>query len=74
MKEKLSQRLEQLRTELKAGQQMGAELQGKLDSLRATMLRISGAIQVLEEMLGNDAEASETSHTATPEATARDSA
>jgi prefoldin subunit 5 len=72
MKRKLSERLEQLRSELNTGQQLEAELQAKLDSLRATMLRISGAIQVLEEIVGSDAEPAETSHTASPEPTARD--
>ena len=31
-----------------------ADLQKKQDELRATLLRISGAIQVLEELLGAD--------------------
>lgn len=35
---------------------MEAELQDKLEGLRATLLRISGAIQVLEELLGDYAE------------------
>jgi hypothetical protein len=55
MKEKLLQRLETLRVELKTGQDMEAELEGRLGQLRATLLRISGAIQVLEELLGEDA-------------------
>jgi hypothetical protein len=55
MKKKLSQRLERLRAELKSGQQMEAELEGRLTELRATLLRISGAIQVLEELLDHDA-------------------
>jgi hypothetical protein len=55
MKEKLSERLE----ELKAGQQMEAELERKLAQLRTTLLRISGAIQVLEEMLNHEAAALE---------------
>ena len=55
MKEKLSQRLDELKAELKAGQQMEAELEAKLVQLRSTLLRISGAIQVLEEMLDTNA-------------------
>jgi small-conductance mechanosensitive channel len=51
LKEKLSRRLDQLKEELKAGQQMEAELKARLEQLRITLLRISGAIQVLEEML-----------------------
>ena len=54
MKEKLVQRLDALQAELKTGQEMEAELEGRLSQLRATLLRISGAIQVLEELLGQD--------------------
>ena len=54
MKDKLSQRLEALRAELKTGQEMETELEGRLGQLRATLLRISGAIQVLEELLDRD--------------------
>jgi hypothetical protein len=57
MRERLSQRLEALRAELKTGQEMEAELEGRLARLRATLLRISGAIQVLEELLGHEAAA-----------------
>lgn len=51
MKEKLQQRLQALKTEYEAGQRMLAELEAKQTSLRETLLRISGAIQVLEETL-----------------------
>jgi predicted nuclease with TOPRIM domain len=51
MKEQLQQRVQLLKTEYEAGQQMLADLEAKQMSLRETMLRISGAIQVLEEML-----------------------
>jgi hypothetical protein len=54
MKEQVSERLEALRAELKSGQQMDADLQDRLTQLRATLLRISGAIQVLEELLAQD--------------------
>jgi hypothetical protein len=54
MKDQLSKRLEALRAELKSGQQMEADLQDRLAQLRATLLRISGAIQVLEELLGEE--------------------
>ncbi|MBD2099867.1 hypothetical protein [Leptolyngbya sp. FACHB-261] len=50
-KERLEQRLQALKAEFKAGQDMLAELEAKQASLRETMLRISGAIQVLEEVL-----------------------
>lgn len=51
MKEKLQQRLQLLKTEFEAGQKMLAELEEKQAGLRQTLLRISGAVQVLEEVL-----------------------
>jgi hypothetical protein len=51
MRGRLEQRLQQLETEFDAGQQMLADLQQKRASLEQTLLRISGAIQVLEELL-----------------------
>ena len=52
MKETLEQRLKELKEEYASGTQVMAELQNKQSDLQATLLRISGAIQVLEEMLG----------------------
>jgi hypothetical protein len=52
MRDQLQVRLEQLRSEYEAGQQMLAELEQKQRTLRDTLLRISGAIQVIEEELG----------------------
>lgn len=49
MKEQLSRRLEQLKSEFESGQKMLAELDAKRNGLQQTLLRISGAIQVLEE-------------------------
>jgi hypothetical protein len=43
-------RLEGLRAELQKGQQEMARLDLRRQELRDTMLRISGAIQVLEEL------------------------
>jgi predicted nuclease with TOPRIM domain len=51
MKEQLEQRLQSLKTEYEAGQKMLADLESKQINLQGTLLRISGAIQVLEEML-----------------------
>jgi hypothetical protein len=51
MIDKLSVRLEALRSELQSGRQMETELEDRLAQLRATLLRIGGAIQVLEELL-----------------------
>ena len=57
MKEKLQQRLQQLKAEYEAGQKVMAELEAKQANLRDTLLRISGAIQVLEEALSEANEA-----------------
>jgi predicted nuclease with TOPRIM domain len=51
MREKLDQRLQSLKTEYEAGQKMLADLEAKQANVRDTLLRISGAIQVLEEAL-----------------------
>lgn len=52
MKNQLEQRLKELKTEFENGQKMLAELEAKQANLKTTLLRISGAIQVLEETLG----------------------
>jgi hypothetical protein len=54
MKEKLQQRLQSLKTEYASGQKMLADLETQQANLRDTLLRISGAIQVLEETLNED--------------------
>lgn len=54
MKTQLEQRLKELKNEFQGGQKMMAELQAKEASLRDTLLRITGAIQVLEEELARD--------------------
>jgi prefoldin subunit 5 len=54
MKEKMEQRLAELKAEYEAGRKMLAELEAKQANLQQTLLRISGAIQVVEELL-NDA-------------------
>jgi hypothetical protein len=55
MREQLEQRVRELKAEQHKGQQMLAELEGRQAELRQTLLRISGAIQVLEEMLAGPA-------------------
>lgn len=55
MREAMEARLASLREERQKGEQMLAELQARQNALRDTLLRISGAIQVLEEQLGGDA-------------------
>jgi chromosome segregation ATPase len=52
MHEQLTQRLQQLKAEYESGQKMLTELEQQQRTLRDTLLRISGAIQVLEEELG----------------------
>jgi hypothetical protein len=51
MRAQVEQRVSELKAEHKKGQQMLAELEAKEAELRQTLLRISGAIQVLEELL-----------------------
>lgn len=53
--QQIQDRLEALRREHASGLEALAELQRREQDLRATLLRISGAIQVLEELLGQPA-------------------
>lgn len=55
MREQLEQRLAVLKSEYETGQRMLGELEARQAQLRETLLRISGAIQVLEEELGHEA-------------------
>lgn len=59
MQAQVQQRLEELRSEFEAGQRMLAELDGRRAELQQTLLRIGGAVQVLEELLGTSGEAEE---------------
>ncbi|MEU6113310.1 hypothetical protein ABZ840_01870 [Streptomyces sp. NPDC047117] len=54
MRQHIEARLARLRDEYEAGQQMLAELESKQLELGRTLLRISGAIQVLEELRATD--------------------
>ena len=56
MREQLQRRLEELKAELEAGQKMLNDLDAKRENLRQTLLRISGAVQILEEELAKVAE------------------
>lgn len=56
MKNKLEIRLQNLRNEFQSGQKMLQELQQKQANLEQTLLRISGAIQVLEEVIAEENE------------------
>lgn len=55
---KLRQRLAELRAEYDKGQQALQDLESQAANLRATLLRISGAVQVLQESLGEEAQGS----------------
>jgi hypothetical protein len=50
MHDELQVRIDALRKEMEVGQQRAQDLERQLSHLRDTMLRISGAIQVLEEL------------------------
>lgn len=56
MRAQLSQRLDELKKEYAIGQAKMNELEAQQARLRETMLRISGAIQVLEEILDRPGE------------------
>ncbi|MEH1997074.1 hypothetical protein [Nostoc sp.] len=51
MKVQLEQRLTELKAEFASGQKVLADLEAKQVNVRETLLRIQGAIQVLEEEL-----------------------
>jgi chromosome segregation ATPase len=51
MRDQLEQRLNALKAEFESGQKVLAEIEEKRENVRQTLLRISGAIQVLEEEL-----------------------
>ncbi len=55
MNNEIKTRLKELKEEYKKGQERLIALEQETSNLSNTMLRISGAIQVLEELLGNDA-------------------
>ena len=63
MKEKLQQRLEELKKEFETGQARLRELETEQTYVRETLLRISGAIQVLEEALTHESKPDETAQT-----------
>ena len=65
MRDQIEQRLAELKTEFDAGQKMLAELDQKRASLEQTLLRISGAIQVLDELL-DPSSGAQTSSSAPP--------
>lgn len=54
MRERTQARIAELKREHAAGIEQLAELQRREQDLRSTLLRISGAIQVLEELLASE--------------------
>jgi hypothetical protein len=63
----IEQRLKELRTEFESGQKILADLENQQANIRDTLLRISGAIQVLEEMIADESSIEEV-----PEQTGQD--
>ena len=55
MKAQLEERLEKLKAEFESGQKMLADVEARRAELQNTLLRISGAIQVVEELLAQEA-------------------
>ena len=51
MREQIKNRIQALRAEYRSGQEMLSELEVRQAGLKLTLARISGAIQVLEELL-----------------------
>jgi hypothetical protein len=62
VREHLTKRLEELKREAETGQRALAEVETRQAALRQTLLRISGAIQVLEELLAADGAGAEVRH------------
>jgi len=56
MKQQLEQRLTELKAEFTSGQQVLADLEAKQVNVRTTLLRIQGAMQVIEEELAKTEE------------------
>ena len=54
MRERLEQRLQELKTEFEKGQHTLEGLEAQAEEVRHTLLRISGAIQVLKEALSEE--------------------
>ena len=54
MRGELERRLTELRSEFEAGRRLEVDLQARLSEVSQTVLRLSGAIQVLEELLSAD--------------------
>ncbi|NEP73685.1 MAG: hypothetical protein F6K25_15945 [Okeania sp. SIO2G4] len=51
MKDKIEKRIASLKAEFESGKKTLSDLEAKQTNIRETLLRISGAIQILEELL-----------------------
>ena len=51
MREQLEKRLDELKAEYDQGEKMLSDLDARREQVRQTLLRISGAVQILEELL-----------------------
>jgi predicted nucleic acid-binding Zn-ribbon protein len=56
MRDQLETRLSELKKEFEEGQKMLSDVEAKRENLRQSLLRISGAVQVLEEELAKEAQ------------------
>ncbi len=54
MRPRLEKRLDELKAEFESGQKMSADLEVRQANLKDTLLRITGAIQVIEELLDKE--------------------
>lgn len=54
MKERIEERITELKSEFENGQKLLEDLDVKRANLNQTLLRISGAIQALEELIPED--------------------
>jgi predicted nuclease with TOPRIM domain len=67
VREQINKRIESLRAEYRTGQEILAELEAREAGLKLTLTRISGAIQVLEELLQENESAATTETAANAE-------
>lgn len=56
MQEQLEKRINELKVQLESGQKIMEELEVKRTNIMYTLLRISGAIQALEELMPKEEE------------------
>jgi predicted nuclease with TOPRIM domain len=68
MRQQIEARLTELRSEYEKGQTQLRQLEHQLTSVRETLLRISGAITVLEEMLSPSTSVTVVDQQRTPDA------